>query len=157
MLYFPRRMSTAESSPILQADFTLFYIPDLEQLKFPWLRKSSTGRQRTCRSPLLLLAQVLHVKPTRFCSRSFSSPTCVWWSCLDLFGEFVGTSEALIECLEREKEGTLDGYAVHPFRVPTTGGACVGDFLMHLMWDEMETDSKGQGLVGIACFKCLHV
>lgn len=49
------------------------------------------------------IAQPLHVKLTHFCPRSLISPTCVWWSCPDLFGESVGTSEALIECLEREE------------------------------------------------------
>lgn len=57
------------------------------------------------------------------------------------------------------------GYAVHSFRIQqhwhplksSSASKCVRDFLKHLMWDEKDTESKGQGLHWMACFKCLHV
>lgn len=70
------------------------------------------------------------------CSSSLLPPTCVLWSFPNLFGESVGTSEALIECLERETEyrHILVILLEYNNDIPlksTTGSAGVRAFLMH--------------------------
>lgn len=67
---------------------------------------------------------------------SLLPPTCVLSSFPNLFGESVGTSEALIECLERETEYRHMLFILLEYNIDiplksTTGSAGVRAFLMH--------------------------